>query len=303
VTKGPPPWTLLAGTLAVALGWWTRPPPGPVPETPEEVAAVQRAAVLAGAQARTWQQEEGDLVIPWQQAQGHLAIVIDDAGRELLHFERLAAMRHRLTFSVLPGAVYAAGVALRLTDERRRPRNVMLHLPMEPDDPTKMNEGLESTEVFLRRSDAPADIRRKVEAALARVPDAIAVNNHMGSAFTRDAAAMAVVAQVLAERGVAFVDSRTIAESVAGEATRKAGVPTLVREVFLDHDADPAAIERELDRAAELSRDHPVIAIGHPGPALVEVLERRLPQLHAEGIGVYPIEQFLAVTAAATGPS
>ena len=284
------PWSLaLWIAVAVVLFIVTPGPPDPEPETVEQTQATQRAAEISADQARQWQVEYGDKNLAWDAAEGHLAIVIDDVGRELHHFEKLHALRYRLTFSVLPAAVYAPGVQLRLSSDHRRRREIMLHLPMEPASAEVMHEGFEADEVFLLRTDDAATLRAKVKAALGRVPAATAVNNHMGSALTRDRAAMdAVMAELLAQEQT-FVDSRTIGDTVAADAAWAAGIPVASREIFLDHDPSPEAIEAALDEAAMLSRDHPVIAIGHPSDAMVEVLTRRLDDLHAEGIGIYPV--------------
>lgn len=285
-----PPWTLFLWMLvAAALLWWGRSPPAPPPEPALETAAAVRSAGLAFEAAQVWQREHGDLRLGWDEAQGHLAIVIDDVGRELYHFERLAALRVPVSFSVLPGAPYAPGVQLRLLEDDRRPREILLHLPMEPEDAAKMYEDAEAAEDFLTVADGSDGLRAKVRAALERVPTAHVVNNHMGSRLTRDRAAMDAVMQELKARGRAFLDSRTIGDTVAEQAARDAGLPTAAREIFLDHDPSAEAIEAALDRAVEASRAHPVIAIGHPSEAVVEVLERRLPELHRAGIGIYPV--------------
>ncbi len=284
------PWSLaLWIAVAVVLFIVTPGPPEPVAETAEQTQATQRAAEISADQARQWQAEYGDKNLDWDEAKGHLAIVIDDVGRELHHFDKLHALRYRLTFSVLPGAVYAPGVQLRLSSDHRRRREIMLHLPMEPSLPQMMREGAEAQEVFLLLSDDVPTLRAKVEAALARVPAATAVNNHMGSALTRDRVAMDAVMAELRVHGQTFVDSRTIGDTVAADAAKSVGIPVASREIFLDHDPSPEAIEAALDEAALLSKDHPVIAIGHPSDAVVDVLTRRLDVLHAEGIGIYPV--------------
>jgi polysaccharide deacetylase 2 family uncharacterized protein YibQ len=274
-------------------------PPEPPAVTKDEAAIMQRVTDLVVRDTKTWQREHGDQVIPWPEARGHLAIVIDDVGRELHLFEQLLALRQRLTFSVLPGSIYALGVQLRLRGDARRPREIMLHLPMEPADPGMMLAGAEAHETFLLRSDSPAARRAKLEAALSRVPAAVGVNNHMGSALTPDPAAMAEIMEILRDRSLFFVDSRTIATTRAEGAARAAGVPTVPRDVFLDHDPSVAAIEAALDEAARRSRQAPVVAIAHPSAEVVEVLARRLPQLHAEGVGVYPVSRVLAARGAA----
>ncbi|MCA9710803.1 MAG: divergent polysaccharide deacetylase family protein [Myxococcales bacterium] len=287
-------WVAVCGALMLAAPA----PPEPPAVAPDEDAIMQRTTDMVVRDARRWQQEHGDRWLPWDQAQGHLAIVIDDVGRELHLFEQLLALRYPLTFSVLPGSVYAAGVQLRLRDDQRRYREIMLHLPMEPGELAKMQEGLEAQERFLRAADTPQQRRAAVEDALARVPAAVGVNNHMGSALTRDPAAMAEVMEVLQPRGLYFLDSRTIGDTQAEAAARAAGVPTLARDVFLDHDPTEAAIEAALLDAARRSRERPVVVIAHPSVAVIEVLRRQLPRLYAEGVGVYPVSRLLAALGA-----
>jgi len=298
-TGADPPWSLLAWVgLCGALMLAAPAPPEPPMVTVEAAAIMQRTTDLVVRDTKTWQREHGDQVIPWTEAEGHLAIVIDDVGRELHLFEQLFALRQPLTFSVLPGSIYALGVQLRLRGDARRPREIMLHLPMEPAEPGMMLAGAEADEAFLLRTDSPAARRAKLEAALSRVPAAVGVNNHMGSALTPEPAAMAEVMEILRDRSLFFLDSRTIATTRAEAAARAAGVPTLPRDVFLDHDPSAAAIEAALDDAARRSRQAPVVAIAHPSAEVVEVLARRLPQLHAEGVGVYPVSRILAAQSA-----
>ena len=280
--------------VAVGLFWWSpRPSEGPAVE-PEEEAVWARTAAQAAADARSWQARSGDIVIPWDEASGHLAIVVDDVGRELHVLERLLALRHRLTFSILPDAVYAAGAQLRLTADSRRLREIMVHLPMEPLDSATMEDAPEPSEQFLRIADGPAEIRDKVVRALARVPVAVGVNNHMGSRFTAEPMGLDVVMQILADRNLYFLDSRTTPVTVAEACARRAGVPALARAVFLDHDPSPSAIARALEHAATQARHEPTVAIGHPTPALVRVLEEKLPALDDAGIGIYPVSRLLA---------
>ena len=261
--------------------------------TLEERQAQQRSADFIVRDAQQWQARRGDLMLPWDEAEGHLAIVIDDVGRELHLLDKLHALRFRISFAVLPGSVYAAGAQLRLREDRRRYREILLHMPMQPLDGAQMLEGDEASETFLLATDDPATLRAKLEAALARVPSATGINNHMGSALTTDRAAMDAVMAVLRDRGLYFIDSRTSADSHASLAAAEAGVRSAAREVFLDNEVSEAAIDAQLQRAANLSRDHPVIAIGHPSVELHAVLERRLPELHAAGIGIYPVSRLL----------
>ncbi len=254
---------------------------------------MQRAAEIAAEAPKAWKRERGDLAIPWDKAEGHLAIVIDDVGRELHIFEQLLSLRYPLTFAVLPGSVFASGVQVRAQSDRRRHREILLHLPMEPQDTGAMATDAEARETFLVSDDDASTLRAKTLAALASVPTAVGVNNHMGSRLTTDRAAMDAVMTTLAERGVFFLDSRTTAETVAADAARSAQVPTGWRNVFLDHEPGTQAISAALDQAARRARSEPTIAIAHPTPEVVEVLTQALPRLHAQGVAIYPLSQVL----------
>lgn len=290
---GPATVLLLAWVaIACAMFLLISAPPEPPPVDPQDAEIRQRMAAWAVRDAEQWTQESGDLSIPWAEADGHLAIVIDDVGRELELFDKLLALRFELSFSVLPGSIFAAGVQQRLRADSRRPREILLHLPMEPLEPGAMG-GAESREVFLLSTDTPEQLQRKVIDALARVPTAVGVNNHMGSRLTTEAPAMAAIMPVLRERNLYFLDSRTNPETVAATAAQQAGVPTMSRKVFLDHQPGRENIRAALAEAAAFAREQPTVAIAHPSIELVEVLREDLPKLHAAGVAIYPMSRVL----------
>lgn len=283
-------WWAVAGALFVAA---PAPPAGPLASAEDEVI-FRRQVEQTVAATRRWQDERGDLWLPWEQASGHLAIVIDDVGRELHLFDQLLALRFPLTFSVLPGAVYAAGAQLRLRSDRRRPREILLHLPCEPLDPAAMRADAEARELFLRAGDPPDQLRGALEAALERIPAAVGVNNHMGSRLTAERAAMDALMPVLRARGLFFLDSRTTPHSQGLAAAEAAGVRAIGRDVFLDHDPRPEAILAQMRQAAVRARDRPTVVIAHPSEVVVETLRAELPRLFREGIAVYPLSEVLA---------
>jgi len=279
--------------IACAMVLLVAPPPEPDPVDPQDKAIRDRMAAWAIRDAEQWSTDQGDQTLPWASAKGHLAIVIDDVGRELELFDKLLDLRFRLTFSVLPNSIYAAGVQQRLTADHRRPREVLLHLPMEPLDPKAM-AGVDADEDFLLASDSPEQLRAKLEAAIARVPTAVGINNHMGSRLTAMPEAMATLMPVLRERQLYFLDSRTNPETVAAAQAQAAGVPSISRKVFLDHDPDREAIRAALRQAADHARDQPTVAIAHPSLDLVEILREELPKIQAQGVAIYPLSQVLA---------
>lgn len=285
--------TLWMAIAALALWVGRDTPPAPT-HSPEAEAVAQRKWAWISRDIAKFKRTRGDKTIPWGEAEGHLTIVIDDVGRELDAHQRLQGLRYPITFSVLPGSVYAAGAQLRLREDPRRYREIWLHLPMEPIDGTQMHEGYESEEEFLLVADSPDQWRAKISRALDRVPAAVGVNNHMGSRLSADSAAMEVVIDELVARKLLFLDSRTTAATVAGPLARARGLASAERKVFLDHDSDPAAMEAALAQAIELSRRFPTVAIGHPSRDLADVLDRGLDEAYESGVAVYPLSELIA---------
>ena len=84
-----------------------------------------------------------------------------------------------------------------------------------------------------------------------------------------------------------------------GHATRLAqeqGLASLSRDVFLDDVRTPEAIAGQLRIAVELARRQgSAVLIGHPYPQTLEVLERELPRLKAQGIEWVEIHQMIAL--------
>ena len=285
---------LLVWTSIACAAFLLVPEPPPPPSVdPEEQAIRDRMAKWAVRDAEQWTVDEADLTLPWDEAEGHLAIVIDDVGRELDLFEKLLALRFRLSFSVLPGSAYSAGVQQRLSEDQRRQREILLHLPMEPLDPAAMS-GIESEETFLLASDSREVLDAKLRAAMATVPLAVGVNNHMGSRLTADRKAMRAIMPALREAGLYFLDSRTNPKTVAARKAADAEVPTISRKVFLDHNPGREAIRASLEEAVALALESPTVAIAHPSIEVIEVLREQLPRLHAQGIAIYSVSELIA---------
>ena len=102
----------------------------------------------------------------------------------------------------------------------------------------------------------------------------------MGSALTADRSAMNTLMGELAKRDMFFIDSRTTENSLAMDVAREHGVPAVARSVFLDNDRDDTKIAAQLAIAADLARrEGRALAIGHPFPETLRVLDELLPQL------------------------
>jgi uncharacterized protein len=176
-------------------------------------------------------------------------------------------------------------------DLRRHRAEILLHLPMQAGHGANPGPGA----LTLAMSDA--ELAAATRAALAAVPGAAGVNNHMGSALTADERAMRAVLGVLAEDGLFFVDSRTTADTVAYRVAAALDVPAAERQVFLDPDPRPEAIRYEFARLLDLARRRgAAIAIGHPHPATIEVLREEIPRARSLGYELVPVSYLLTRT-------
>lgn len=211
-----------------------------------------------------------------------VAIIMDDLGRGVHAAEVLLGIEQAVTFSILPGESHARRVAQMAHAAQRE---VLLHVPMEPQGYPAVNPG---GDALLVRYDEQ-EIARRLDELFDRVPHAVGTNNHMGSRFTEDRRGMAAVMAVLRQRELFFIDSLTTGKSVGAAAALESGVPMLKRDVFLDNVADVELIAVEIQRlAATAVRHGQAIGICHPYPATLQALQRELPRLVEQGIQIVP---------------
>ena len=194
-----------------------------------------------------------------------IALIIDDVGLDADAAARLLALNVPLTVAILPYAE-AAGATARLAQAGGR--DVLVHVPMEP-------LGLADPGPHALRVDlSDADLRARIRWAMARVPGAIGLNNHMGSRFTRDPRAMRIALGAIAEQAPLFIDSMTTADSRGLAVAEGLGLPVLQRDIFLDHVIEAGAIRSRLAEAETLARSQGyAVLIGHPHALTLDALE------------------------------
>jgi polysaccharide deacetylase 2 family uncharacterized protein YibQ len=193
-----------------------------------------------------------------------IAIVIDDLGGDVAHTSRAIQLPRKIALAFLP---YPRDTPRLEHDAARAGHEVLLHLPMQaegPHDPGPMALSVSLT--------AQENIRR-LEWAMSRVPDLVGINNHEGSLFTSNAAALDPVMARIAERRVFFFDSRTTPASRAVTVARAHGVESSDRDVFLDDVVTAVAVDAQL-RALEAKarRSGAAIAIGHPNEITLDAV-------------------------------
>ena len=233
-----------------------------------------------GAQTKLFEEVSKDGFMP----RARIAIIIDDLGNQWRSGLRALRLPGPVPLAILPDSHWGRRLAERAHNQERE---VILHVPMEPDDATGWENGLTTTM-------DEGEFRLTLENMLRAFPQARGINNHMGSRLTRDRTRMDWAVRVLAERELFFVDSRTTPETEGFTAALAGRVPAMERDVFLDHDRTETAIETQWRTLLDIAvKDGYALAIGHPYPETLEVLERNLPTLAKLGIELVDVSAML----------
>ena len=210
-----------------------------------------------------------------------IAICIDDLGPDLAGTDKAMALPKDVALSFLP---FADTTPFLAEAAQRGGHLVLAHVPMQA-----LN-GRDPGPMGLKPQMARDEIARRLGWNLARVPGLVGINNHEGSRFTADAAALEPVMATLKARHLFFFDSRTGPESAVHSVARAAGVMTGARDIFLDDDPRPLAVSAELEMLArEARRTGAAIAIGHPHEATLKLLAQWLAQDH--GVTLVPLDE------------
>ena len=117
-------------------------------------------------------------------------------------------------------------------------------------------------------------IRKVFAENMAEVPFVVGINNHMGSRFTQNRAAIKTFMGLIRNGEMFFLDSRTSQNSVGFSTAREMGIKTAKRNVFLDNVRDTGKIKVQLGKLLDIAeRQGSAIAIGHPYPETLKALE------------------------------
>ena len=211
-----------------------------------------------------------------------IAIVIDDAGIDVKRTRRAIALPVPLTLAFL---VYGNDIASQASAAAAAGHELLVHVNMEAES-RSVDPG---PNVLLRNVEPDVNLKR-LNWMLDRFQGYVGVNNHMGSKFTTDPENMTLILKEIKRRNLLFLDSRTSPKTVGGRIARSLGIPTAARDVFLDNDPDPDAVNRKLAKTEAIARrTGAAIAIGHPKDATLDALARWLPAARARGIKFVPV--------------
>ncbi len=213
-------------------------------------------------------------------AAGKVVIMIDDMGMGS-STKKLISLPGPLTLSYLP---YAKNLSEQTQRARQGGHELMLHMPMQPSNGHE-NPGPD----VLTTNMGETELKAALNTALDSFSGYGGINNHMGSKLTSNEEAMGWVMEILKERGLFFVDSKTIGSSVGTRKAAEVGLRFAERDVFLDHHTDIASVRAALRKLEKIAWSQGVaIAIGHPKPATIQALKEWLPTLESRNLTLVP---------------
>ena len=201
-----------------------------------------------------------------------LAIIVDDIGYTLANSRSAIELQHPFAYAILPFSPHADSLANLAT---RLDKEVIIHLPMEAESGAHR-----LGPAGLRADMSREDFHQALAKSLAAVPNAIGVNNHMGSRLTKLSTQMRwLMAALYAQGDLFFVDSRTTSGSVASRTARELRLPSTSRDVFIDNKVDAEHIERQLTALVQKAKSKGrALGIAHPYDVTIAMLASWQPE-------------------------
>lgn len=196
-----------------------------------------------------------------------IAIVIDDAGASTKRTEEVIGIDAPITLAFLPDSEHLAEL---LSNALSTQHEVIVHVPMQP----RVQASLESDTLKVDMSD---DELKEHFLRMLSVFDGFeikGINNHMGSLFTESAPKLDVVAKILKEKGLYFLDSKTTQHSQVEAVAALDDVDVIARDVFLDNKNDYDSVLKQLKKAEKIARQRgSAVVIGHPKSETIRALK------------------------------
>ena len=215
-----------------------------------------------------------------------IVIIIDDLGNQSHTAKRVMDLPGPVVCSILPQRPFTKKIA-RWAHEQQK--EVLVHLPMQSIQNSALGPG------GLELSMDEHQFRQTIIENLDSVPFNIGLNNHMGSLMTQHPGNMMWLMQTLKTYpDKVFLDSRTTHKTVAHDIAIEFDIPSVSRDIFLDDLVEIEAIQSQFDLLIEIAKKKgQAIAIGHPYPETLEVLNENIPLLSAQGVELVSLKTLM----------
>ncbi len=297
-TRAPTPAPTPVPTVApeprvAALPLAPPPPAAPAPEArialppvPDPDLVVQTSKgplpVIAPDGRQAWQVYRRPFADRSQRSR--ISIVV--AGMGLSRSATIAAIQQLPGTVTLAFAPFASDLEAWIEQARAAGHEVMLQLPMEPYDYPVNDPG----PYTLLTSLSVEDNIERLEWLLSRFTGYVGVTNYMGSRFTSSPQHVRPILEVLKQRGLMFLDSRSSRNSVAAGIADEIELARALNNRFLDNVASRAAIDARLDDIERIAKATGyAIGIGFPYPVTIERVAAWAAMLEGKNLVLTPV--------------
>lgn len=231
-----------------------------------------------------------ELLFNEHKIKGRIAIIIDDFGNNGEGTEEmLKSINRPLTCAVMPfmpNTKEEANLAHEMGHE------VIIHIPMEPHRGNPNWLGPKGITTLL----STEHIKDIITEAIEEVPFAVGVNNHMGSKATEDKRVIRAIVEVLKDKNMYIVDSKTSPNSVIREIAEELGVIVYERDVFLDNKKDLLNVKKQIKTLELIAEKNKIaIGIGHVGPeggnVTAKAIKDMITEIESMGLEIVPVSK------------
>lgn len=210
----------------------------------------------------------------------YLTIIIDDVGENYSLLKEFIAVQIPLTFAVWP---FASRTKASIQLLQSHKASTIIHLPMEPMGYPNVSPG----KGVLTTTMSAQEIEERTYNALQAVPNAIGINNHMGSFFTTQYTQVNHFIRAIKRMRPDFyiVDSLTHPKSLLYSTAQRSKLTAFSRSIFIDNIRTTQDTLQALYKAQHIAKKYgKAIAIGHLAPttltALKEFLKKKDNHVH-----------------------
>lgn len=218
-----------------------------------------------------------------------ISIVVDDFGAiggSLL--DGFLSVEKEVCFAIFPEEPNSVSTMQRAT---RQGRETLIHVPMEPIGYPRVNPG--NNAILVQHTESQID--KMLNGFIAELPDAIGINNHMGSLATTDTDVMQVVMNNLKKHNKAFLDSRTTNVSIAYQTAQKAHLKAYRNDLFLDSpNISQSTMDAKLNQIIQMasSKKHIIVITHCHNEDKLDYLKRFITRLKKAGFTLVPLSEY-----------
>lgn len=198
----------------------------------------------------------------------------------------------RRAIEALPPAVtlgfmpYPDATAALMAEARADGHETLLMLPMEPTDYPRDDPGPQALLTAL----SPDMNRQRLEWVMGRAAGYVGLVSLMGGAFVADAGSLTPMLQILARRGLIYVDNHPGASSLATRLASEAGVARAAVDRRIDGVENRDAIDLRLRELEDIARERgAAVGIAHAYPVTLDRLVAWAATLDAKTIDLAPV--------------